>query len=432
MAESKFRAIIVGGGPVGLAIANGLKRANLDFLIIERHPTILSESGAGIMLWPHNVRVFDQLGLLGACEGRYIPLYDKTSIRLDGTKIRTAPIFKYLSDNHGYPCMNFPRPLLVQTLLDGLTQSESKIRTGVGIDNIEMTQNGVRVRLSDGNVEEGSIVIGADGVHSQTRGIMHELAREAGDDFAKDEEPIVSNYQIMYGRAKYVPNAETRTFYETHGTYMSSQISSDGKRMHFGIYRKLPNPTTELKKEYSKDEVAEFVEAFSDVMVMPKLSFPELYRNCEWTKLVNQHEGLMKHWHYGRIVLAGDSCAQMTAAAGMGVNNGIQSAIVLVNKLYEVLRNNSDPDTETFERVFEEYQNIRREESRLICDVAARMIRVNTWDSYAAWFMGDVIFPWMFSDEKLLVKVGNNLLRNMHKFNFIQADLKSGTIPWAD
>lgn len=57
MVQSKFRAIIVGGGPVGLAIANGLERANLDFLIIERHPTIISESGAGIMVCIKNSRV---------------------------------------------------------------------------------------------------------------------------------------------------------------------------------------------------------------------------------------------------------------------------------------------------------------------------------------------------------------------------------------
>ncbi|KAI0474665.1 FAD/NAD(P)-binding domain-containing protein [Xylaria cf. heliscus] len=429
MAESKFRAIIIGGGPIGLTIANGLKKANLDFLILERYPTIVSESGAGIMLWPHSARVFDQLGLLEACEGRYIQLQDKTSIHLDGTFIRSAPIFHYISDNHGYKCMNFPRPLLVQTLLDGLGASEPRIRTGVDINDIEVTKNGVRVLLADGSVEEGSIVIGADGVHSQTRGIMQRLAKEAGNDIAKDEDPIVSNYQIMYGRAKYVPNAEMKNFYETHGTNRSSQISANPERMHFGIYRKLPHPTTDLKKEYSKEEVAEFVEAFSDVMVMPKLSFPELYKNCQWTKLVNQHEGLQKHWYHGRIVLAGDSCAQMTAAAGMGVNNGIQSAVALVNKLHEVLSENPCPDTETFERAFEEYQNARREESQGICDIAARMIRVNTWDSYMSWFMGDVIFPRLFSDEKMMVKVGD-LVRNMRKFDFIEADLKSGKIPW--
>ncbi|KAI0405848.1 hypothetical protein F4802DRAFT_596809 [Xylaria palmicola] len=432
MARDKFRAIIIGGGPVGLTVANGLERAGLEYLVVERHPTIVSESGAGIMLWPHSLRVFDQLGLLEACEGRYIPLYDKASTRLDGTLMRMSPIFRFITANHGYPCMNFSRPLLIQTLLEGLGAGRSKIRTGVGLSDIETTEDGVRVHLSDGSVEAGSIVIGADGVHSRTRAIMQRLAKEAGKDIASEEEPIQTNYQIMYGRAKYVPNAEMGTFYETHGTYMSSQISGDEKRMHFGIYRKLPSPATEPRKEYGEAEVAEFVAAFSDVMVMPRLSFAELYANCEWTRLVNQHEGLLRHWHHGRVVLAGDATAQMTAAIGMGANNGIQSAILLVNKLYETLRDDPDPDAETLERAFGEYQDIRREESRVICDAAARVIRTNTWDSYMSWLLGDVVAPWLLSDEKVMTRVGNDIVRHAHKFDFIQADLKSGKIPWAD
>lgn len=200
--------------------------------------------------------------------------------------------------------------------------------------------------------------------------------------------------------------------------------------MHFGIYRKLPNPTTDLKKRYSQDEVAEFVQAFSDVMVMPQLSFAEVYKNCEWTRLVNQHEGLVKHWYHDRVVLAGDSCSVMTSAAGMGVNNGIQSAVVLVNKLYELLSKDPDPDTEAFGRVFEEYQTIRRQESRLQCDIAARMIRINTWDSYMTWFLGDVIFPWLMPDEKIIAKFGTDVLRAMHKFSFIPGGLETGKIPW--
>lgn len=48
MINSTFRAIIIGGGPVGLAIANGLDRAGLDFVLVERHPTMTTDSGAGI------------------------------------------------------------------------------------------------------------------------------------------------------------------------------------------------------------------------------------------------------------------------------------------------------------------------------------------------------------------------------------------------
>lgn len=439
MGRSKFRAVIIGGGPVGLTIANGLDRAGLDFVVVERHPSIISESGAGIMLWPHSVRVFDQLGLLESCEGRYIPLHTRATQHLDGTPIRASSIFEMLVDNHGYPCMNFPRTLLVQTLLDGLGASESKIRTGVSISDIEVTASGVRVTLSDGSVEDGSIVVGADGVHSNTRAIMQRLAKEAGNDIAKEEEPIVSNYQIMYGRAKYVPNAEAGTFFETHGTYMSTQISADEERMHFGIYRKLPTPTTTagVRKKYSEDEVAEFVEAFSDVKVMPNLSFAELYENSTWTRLMNQNEGLVKHWYHGRVVLAGDSCAVMTAAAGMGVNNGIQSAVALVNKLHEVVvlsssDTSSKTETEMLERAFEEYQNTRRAESQAICDISARMIRVNTWDTYLSWFLGDFVFPWLMPDNKLIPKISNDLVRGMRKFDFIDAELKSGKVPWTN
>lgn len=93
--------------------------------------------------------------------------------------------------------MNFPRALLTQTLYEGLGANQAKTRTGAGIENIELTENGVRVHLTDSSFEDGSIVIGADGVHSKTRTIMQKLAEEAGEDFAKEEDPIMSNYQIL-------------------------------------------------------------------------------------------------------------------------------------------------------------------------------------------------------------------------------------------
>ncbi|KAI1172483.1 hypothetical protein F4777DRAFT_512060 [Nemania sp. FL0916] len=430
MAVGKFRTIIIGGGPVGLAIANGLDRAGLDFLVVERHHTIISESGACIMLWPHSTRVFDQLGIMEACEGRYIPVTDKGTMHLDGTPMRRNDIFKCLADNHGYQCMNFPRPSLLQTLFEGLP-NKSKIRTGVGIEDIETTEMGVRVHLSDGSIEEGSIVIGADGVHSKTRGIMRKLANDAGRDLTIGENSPVASYQIMYGRAKYIPNADVGTFFETHGTNMSSQMSADKNRIHFGIYRKLPHPTTEMNKEYSKEEVAEFVEAFSNVKVMPRMTFGEVYKHCTWTRLVNQHEGVIKHWYHGRVVLAGDSCCVMNPAAGMGVNNGIQSGVVLVNKLHELLSRTSAPSTKDFERVFEEYQNARRDQSQFICDFAAKMIRINTWDSYLAWFMGDVVVPRIMSEEKLVTKLGTSMVRDMQKFSFLEGGLRSGRVPWS-
>ncbi|KAI1331376.1 FAD/NAD(P)-binding domain-containing protein [Xylariaceae sp. FL0255] len=432
MPASKFRAIIIGGGPVGLTIANGLSRAAIDFLLVERYPTILSDSGAGVVLWPHTVRIFDQLGLYEACQGRFIDLLKRAIIKADGTLMRTEETFDILLENHGYECMNFPRTNLVRTLYEGLTNEESRIRLGVGVEDIEETRDGVRVHFSDGSVEEGSIVIGADGVHSKTRALMWKLAKASkGIDLAKEEKPITSSYQILYGRATTIPGLEQGTFFESHDTGRCTQITAGKKTMHFGIYRKLPVETTEIKKDYSKEEVDEFLSSFDDVSVMPNLTFKELVKNFEWTRLVNQHEGLMEHWYSGRVVLAGDSCAQMTSAFGMGVNVGIESGIVLVNKLHEILSRTADPDAETLERALSEYQAVRREESREVCRMAATVIRAVTWESWISWLLADKVIPKIIPHRALITRFGKKGISKSHKLNFIDKDLKEGNIPWA-
>lgn len=67
--------------------------------------------------------------------------------------------------------MHYPRSRLLRLLFDGLKENQNKVMTSVSIHNIDMDDQGVRVQLEDGRVEHGSIIIGADGVHSQTRDI---------------------------------------------------------------------------------------------------------------------------------------------------------------------------------------------------------------------------------------------------------------------
>jgi 2-polyprenyl-6-methoxyphenol hydroxylase-like FAD-dependent oxidoreductase len=63
-----FRAIIVGGGLVGLTAAHILSKAGIDFIILEKHDTPLSMYGSTLALWPQTLRIFGQLGLLDAMQ----------------------------------------------------------------------------------------------------------------------------------------------------------------------------------------------------------------------------------------------------------------------------------------------------------------------------------------------------------------------------
>jgi 2-polyprenyl-6-methoxyphenol hydroxylase-like FAD-dependent oxidoreductase len=65
------------------------------------------------------------------------------------------------------PNILFDRQTCVTYLYEGLPD-KSKIQTNKRLERIEHTETGVRVHLSDGTIEEGDIVIGADGVHRYT------------------------------------------------------------------------------------------------------------------------------------------------------------------------------------------------------------------------------------------------------------------------
>lgn len=91
--QSSFRVIIVGGGPVALTAAHIFDRIGVDYVILERWHALDVESGASLALWPHNVRLLDQLGLLKEAEASYQPVHLKRNLRRDGSQIAKNDMF---------------------------------------------------------------------------------------------------------------------------------------------------------------------------------------------------------------------------------------------------------------------------------------------------------------------------------------------------
>lgn len=66
--RKRFRVIVVGGGLVGLTAAHILTQAGIDFIVLEKHKSVLTSRGTQLALWPQTFRTFDQLGLLEAVQ----------------------------------------------------------------------------------------------------------------------------------------------------------------------------------------------------------------------------------------------------------------------------------------------------------------------------------------------------------------------------
>lgn len=80
--ESEFKAIVIGGGPVGLFAAHALHRANIDFVVLESRPAIVEDKGASLVVYPTTFRIMHQLGILISL----LPLGEELDHHLSFTK----------------------------------------------------------------------------------------------------------------------------------------------------------------------------------------------------------------------------------------------------------------------------------------------------------------------------------------------------------
>jgi 2-polyprenyl-6-methoxyphenol hydroxylase-like FAD-dependent oxidoreductase len=82
--NTSFKVIVIGGGPIGLAAAHALHLADIDFVVLERRPSIIEDRGASIVVHPHTLRVMHQFGLLQELQNVGAELKHHLSFTTDG------------------------------------------------------------------------------------------------------------------------------------------------------------------------------------------------------------------------------------------------------------------------------------------------------------------------------------------------------------
>jgi 2-polyprenyl-6-methoxyphenol hydroxylase-like FAD-dependent oxidoreductase len=159
------RALVVGGGIGGLALAIGLRRGGRDVLLLEREPE-LWEVGAGISLWPNAVKALRRLGMGGAIEAAGAPAHAAAFRTWTGAQLG-ASITAQLQERFGAPLLLIHRARLQTAMRQAL--GAGVVRLGAECTDVEQDDRGAGVRLASGELERGAVVIGADGLRSRVR-----------------------------------------------------------------------------------------------------------------------------------------------------------------------------------------------------------------------------------------------------------------------
>ena len=311
------RVLIVGGGIGGLTAAIALRRNGVPVEIIERDPE-WTVYGVGIIQQLNVVRAMDQIGALDAFLAKSFG-FDKTTIFAGPAGQKVAEFETPRLAGPQYPSnVGIRRTDLQDVLANKAKEVGAEIRLGVTVDSLNDDGNGVDVTFSDGTTGRYDMVIGADGVFSQTRQTIFPdtpAPRYTGQwvwryNFPRPAD--LDGIHVFAGpcNAGLVPMSEDLMYMflvseEDEGMQLPVEGSAAAMRERAS---KMPPP-----------QIAAYIDQITDDKAV-------VGRPMEVILI----EG---DWHKGRVVLLGDALHAATPHQGQGAGMAIEDALVLADEI---------------------------------------------------------------------------------------------------
>jgi 2-polyprenyl-6-methoxyphenol hydroxylase-like FAD-dependent oxidoreductase len=309
-------ALIVGGGSAGLSSAIALRRLGIDAELVELKPDwkIL---GSGVTMMGATLRALGELGLADACVelgagGSEVGIYDEA-----GTELQVVPLPSVAGPERP-SIAGIMRPAFHGMLLEAAEATGAPIKLATTVASLIQRTDQVEVTFNDGSERAYDLVIGADGLHSQVRGMIFENPVEprwTGQMVWRaivDRPADYTNLAMFYGKhTKAGINAVSAT-----QAYLF--LADNEFRTELPPRDQWPAILRETLAEYT-GPVAAIRETITDPDVI------------DWRGL----QGLLlpAPWYKGRVVLIGDAAHASTPQLAMGAGLAIEDSLVLAELL---------------------------------------------------------------------------------------------------
>jgi 2-polyprenyl-6-methoxyphenol hydroxylase-like FAD-dependent oxidoreductase len=309
-----LQILVVGGGIGGLTAAIALRRDGHRVTVIEKDPE-WSVYGVGIIQQANVIRAMADLGLVDDYMSASVG-FEKVAIHLpNGAMVAEVPMPRLVE---GYPpAVGIGRPALHKILGDRTIADGAAVRLGVTATSIEDDGAGVNVRFSDASADRFDIVVGADGVYSQTRSAIMPGATR----------PQFTGQAVW--RYNFPRPADLDALHAYNGPIGIGLVPISRTLMY--MYVTTPEPDN---PRYPHGRLAEIMRSKLAGAAPQIRALAEQITDNDGV-VYRPLEGLMLYgdWHVGRVVLLGDAVHATTPHLGQGAGLAIEDSIVLAEEL---------------------------------------------------------------------------------------------------
>ncbi|KAJ5736210.1 uncharacterized protein N7483_001335 [Penicillium malachiteum] len=422
---SQFKVLIAGGSLVGLGLALAFERADVNYELFEKGD-FAPQLGASIGLHPHTIRILEQLGVWKDIEEQVVPLQDRNHYDEKGYCFEESHVIARIQDVLKRPIIFVERCKALEVLHNNV-KDKSKLHAQTAVVGYEETADRVTITTEDGEQHEGSILIGADGIHSKVRKLMADkisvtdqsLAKEINEGGFKyflfplfsalmfcitDNSPnpaFTSEYNCIFAVSRndteaqqFLPDAMVHNVY--YDGYSAIAAAGVHGLVFWFLFVKSDSLTRTPNCPRFTDEDAEaYIEKYGSSAVGPGYTVKNLWDARVKATMVPLEEGVIKQWTHNRVVLMGDAVHKATINPGLGGNLGYEGIARFTNGLVPLLKETPSPSLEQLTEVFNQYVAGQKPRAHTVVNNSGQITRYEAQSSWTLRFASRYIVPWV-------------------------------------
>ena len=311
-----MRVLISGAGIAGLTVAYWLQRYGFAPTIVERAPSLLT-GGYKIDVRGTALHVLRRMGIHDAVVAASTDMQGALLVDKDGKVINEMS-----GDAFGHRVgedLEIVRGTLCQILMDHI--SDAEFIFGDSIQAISQASDGVQVEFKKNRPREFDLVIGADGLHSNVRGIVF------GDEsrFVRD----LGLYLCVYTVPNYLKLDRMEMQYSELGR-VAAIWSSRGDANAKACFGFVAPTVIDLRDRAQQQQV--LANVYNGIgWEVPRLL--EMMPGAADYYFDAAAQICMDHWSRGRVVLVGDAGYCASPMSGQGTSLALIGAYVLAGEL---------------------------------------------------------------------------------------------------